>query len=584
MRTSQELASFLDSILEKAKARGSAGELEWLEFKTNIGESHASVTYERLGEYLSGLANAACVKDVAYAYLILGVEDDTWNVCGTNLRMSSAKWKNQNYELWLRKGLNPSLGFVVEEFDYRDNPRRHVVVFTIPAAGGEPVAFYGKECFRIGSNLTQLRNYPDCVRRIYNSATDWSANIVEGATIDDLDPKAIAVARDLFASKHEEFREEMRSWNDITFLNKAKIARQGKITNTAIVLLGKPESEALISPAVAKIRWILKDRNDNERDYQIVSCPFVLTAETIYGKIRNLKYRFIPPSQTTLFPEEMDTYEPYVIREALNNAIAHQDYSMSGMINVVEYDDRLVFTNKGHFIPESVQKVLASDAPEERYRNRFLAQAMVELKMVDTIGSGIRRMFNFQRKRLFPMPDYDLSGNRVQLTITGKVIDDNYAALLARRLELSLDDIEILSRVLMKRKVSSSEMDRLKALRLVEGRKPNIYISKAVAQSIGKKAAYTKNKGLDDKYYRDLVLQALRQHEQLGRKEIEELLVGKLPEALTAAQKINKVGNLLTRLRKDGSIRPGPGKKWRLSEVEALETAKNSVFGAKSQI
>ena len=64
MRTSQELTSFLESILEKAKSRGSAGELEWLEFKTNIGESHTSITYDRLGEYLSGLANAACIKDV----------------------------------------------------------------------------------------------------------------------------------------------------------------------------------------------------------------------------------------------------------------------------------------------------------------------------------------------------------------------------------------------------------------------------------------------------------------------------------------------------------------------------------------
>ncbi|MBP5351663.1 MAG: putative DNA binding domain-containing protein [Fibrobacterales bacterium] len=574
----------MDSILDKAKVRGAAGEQEWLEFKTNIGESHASITYDGVGEYLSGLANAACVKDVAYAYLILGVEDGTWNVCGTNLRMDGAKWKNQNYEIWLRKGLNPSLGFVIEEFDYRDDLRRHVVIFTIPAASGEPVAFYGKEFFRIGSNLTQLRGYPDCVRRIYNSATDWSANIVEGATIDDLDPKAIAAAREHFASKHEEFREEMESWSDITFLNKAKITRQGKITNAAIVLLGRPESEALISPAVAKIRWILKDQNDTERDYQIVSCPFVLTAETIYGRIRNLKYRFIPPSPTTLFPEEMDTYEPYVIREALNNAIAHQDYSMSGMINVVEYDDRLVFSNKGHFIPESVQKVLAADAPEERYRNRFLAQAMVELKMVDTIGSGIRRMFAFQRRRLFPMPDYDLSGDRVQLTITGKVIDDNYATLLAQRPELTLDDIEILSRVLMGRKVSPSEIDRMKARRLVEGRKPNVYISKVVAQSIGKKAAYTKNKGLDNKYYRDLVLQALHQHGQLGRKEIEELLIGKLPDALNHSQKISKVGNLLTRLRKDGLIQRAPGKKWILSEVKSAKSSKIGDFNPESQV
>ena len=483
--------------------------------------------------------------------MILGIEDGSWDICGTNLQMETAEWKKQSYELWLRRGLDPSLSFVVEEFDYNDNPQQHIVVFTIPAASGEPIAFYGKEFVRIGSNST----------------TDWSAGIIENASIDDLDPEAIKAAREQFANKHEEFREEMDSWNDITFLNKAKIIRQGKITNAAIILLGKPESEVLISPAVAKIRWILKDSKDEERDYQIESCPFILTSKTIYQKIRNLKYRFIPPTQETLFPEEMDTYEPYVIREALNNAIAHQDYSMSGMINVVEYDDKLVFSNKGNFIPQSVKQVLAMDAPEERYRNRFLAQAMVELKMVDTIGSGIRRMFNFQRKRLFPMPDYVLSDNRVQVTITGKIVDMNYSTLLAKNPDLTINDVEILSRVLLKRTVSSTEIDRLRKLKLIEGRKPNVFISKTVAETVGKKIFYTKNKGLDDIFYRELIKKALKQHVQLGRTEIDELLLDKLPDILSEEQKTRKIGNLLTYLRKNGVIYLGKNKKWNLREL-----------------
>lgn len=207
----------------------------------------------------------------------------------------------------------------------------------------------------------------------------------------------------------------MLRWDDITFLNKAKVTRRGKITNTAIILLGKEESEVLISPAVAKIRWILKDSKGSERDYIIKSCPFVLAIDEVYGKIRNLKYRYINPYLQTLFPDELDTYDPYIIREAINNAIAHQDYSLSGVINVIEFDDKLIFTNKGSFIPKDLQSVLGADAPEEEYRNRFLANAMVELNMVDTIGSGIRKMFSSQLRRLFPMPDYDFSDNMIFL-------------------------------------------------------------------------------------------------------------------------------------------------------------------------
>ncbi len=232
----------------------------------------------------------------------------------------------------------------------------------------------------------------------------------------------IAKARELYTNAHKDKADEIASWDDTTFLNKAKITIRGKITNTAIVLLGKEESEHLITPAVAKIKWILRGQDNIERDYMIASCPFILAVDRIYDKIRNLKYRYINPELKTLFPEEIDTYEPYVIREALNNAIAHQDYTLGGQINVVEYDDKLVFSNKGSFIPGNIERVLVSDAPEERYRNQFLVTAMVGLKMVDTIGSGIRKMYNYQRQRLFPLLDCNLANNRVEVTITGKIL------------------------------------------------------------------------------------------------------------------------------------------------------------------
>ena len=72
---------------------------------------------------------------------------------------------------------------------------------------------------------------------------------------------------------------------EMEFLNRAKITRNGRITNTAIILLGKPESEVLISPAVSKLRWIVKDSMGVERDYLIKSCPMILAVDEIYSKI-----------------------------------------------------------------------------------------------------------------------------------------------------------------------------------------------------------------------------------------------------------------------------------------------------------
>ena len=563
MRTIEEQHKLLEDLLEIARQRKSAGETEWMEFKTNIGESHCSVTYEGVGNYISGLSNSACLKYKSHGYLVLGVEDATWRVVGTNLRMPTAKYGNQDYELWLRRNCSPIIPFEIEEFDYQGDTKRHIVIVEIQAAAGEPVNFKGVAYVRVGSNLTKLKDFPDFVRQIYNSQKDWSAEIVKGATFDDLDPEAIKEARKMYAKKHKDLEEEIKQWDDVKFLNKAKITIQGKVTNTAILLLGRTENEHLVSPAVARIRWIYKDSKGEERDFCIETCPFVLAVNTIYHKIRNWKYRYINPELLPLVPDELDNYDPFVIREALNNAIAHQDYGCYGMINVVEEEDRLIFTNLGSFIPNSVKNVLMNDAPTEHYRNRFLATAMVELGMVDTIGSGIRRMFNKQRERLFPMPDYDFSNNRVKVTIVGKVLDIDYAMLLSKDRSLTLLEIEMLSRLLMHRPLSNDEISYLRKRKLVEGRKSSLYIAKNVAKATGQKAEYTRNKGFDDNYYKDLILKALDQHVTMSRPEIDILLMTKLPEALTDKQKVTKIGHLLTALRMANKIVFGEKKLWR---------------------
>lgn len=559
MRTHEEQIALLERLLDIAKRRREAGETEWLEFKTNISESHSSVTYEGVGKYISGISNVACLKDKAYGYLVLGVKDSSWDVVGTNLRMAETKISNQDYELWLRKNMSPIISFDIEEFDYAG---KHIVIFIIPATTTEPINFKNEAYIRIGSNLTKLKDFPDYIKRIYNSQVDWSGAIIDDATIEDLDPQAIEKAREWYANKHEHLREEMKDWDDVTFLNKARITKKGKITNTAIILLGKPESEYMISPSVARIRWILKDSAGNERDYTIETCPFVLAVNRIFEKIRNLKYRYMNPTLLELVTDELDTYDPFIIREALNNSIAHQDYSCKGVINVVELEDRLIFTNMGSFIPDNIHSVLQNNAPEERYRNPFLVGAMVELKMVDTIGSGIRRMFNLQRQRLFPMPDYDFSDNKVKVTVVGRVLDMGYASILTRDKTLNLMEMELLSRIQLHKPLTDYEIGYLRKRKLVEGRKTSLFIAKTVASKIGKKAEYTKNKGLDDVYYKDLLAKFIKQHKKVSRKEVDELLLEKLPDALTEKQKTTKIGHLLSALKKTGTIQVGEKKMW----------------------
>lgn len=532
--TTQELERKLTEL------RNLPAETEIVEFK----EAKTTYDFSKLGKYFSALSNEANLKGKPFAWLVFGIENKHHNIINSQFRPIRKDLDSLKSEI-ANKTTNRITFIEIHELYL---PEGRVIMFQIPSAPkGFPIAFDGHYYGRDSEELVPL-NLEE-IERIRAQATteDWSAAIVPDATIDDLDEEAIHVARVNFKNKFPEKAEEVDSWGVITFLNKAKITIKGKITRTAIILLGKEESEHFINPAEAKIRWLLKDSNGNDKDYMIVGCPLLLAVDKVYLKLRNLKYRYI--KEGTLFPDEVNQYEPYTIREALNNCIAHQDYTKHGRINVIEMEDQLVFTNLGSFIPGSVERVVKDDAPEEHYRNRFLAAAMFNLKMVDTAGGGIKKIFNFQRERYFPMPDYDLTEGKVKVTIAGKVLDIEYARLLARNKDLILEEIMMLDKVQKKQPLNGFEEKYLKTKNLIEGRKPNYFIAIKIAQKTGQKATYSKNRAFDKSYYLDLIEKAIREHHSVDRNDVDELLWKKLPDWMDDKQKKIKINNLLSEMR-----------------------------------
>jgi ATP-dependent DNA helicase RecG len=526
-------------------------ENEVVEFK----EANNSYDFRRLGKYFSALSNEANLKRQLAAWLIFGVSDYR-KVKGSNYRADRKALDNLKKEL-ADKTTNRITFVEIHEIQYEG---KRVILFEIPAAPqGIPIAFDGHYYGREGEALSPL-NLEEIERiRAQSTLEDWSAAIVRNANLDDLDDEALRVARVNYKSKFAGKTEEVNTWDTRTFLNKAKLTIKGQLTRTALLLLGKEESDHFLSPADPKIRWLLKDHSGNDRDYALFGPPLLLAVDKVYAKIRNLKYRYLP--EGTLFPEEIDQYEPYAIREALNNCIAHQDYTLAGRINVVEGEESLTFTNLGSFVAGDVRRVVIEDAPAEYYRNRFLANAMFNLKMVDTAGGGIRKLFRFQADRFFPLPDYDISEQRVKLILTGKVLNIAYARSLATSSDLDLIDIMALDKVQKGLSLNDGEEKRLKAKSLIEGRKPNFYIAKPIAQKIGQKASYSKNKAFDNQYYLDLICKAIQEHGSLTRQDINDLLWNKLPDWMNDTQKTYKVGNLLSDLKRKNQIRNDGTKK-----------------------
>lgn len=540
------------TILQNLRSIGVENEI--VEFK----EAKNQYDFDKIGKYFSALCNEANLKSNRSAWLIFGIKDKEKSIVGTNFRTKRADLDSLKAEI--ANHTTGRLSFI--EIYEIHLPEGRVVLFEIPAAPkGIPIAWKGHYYGRDGEELNAL-NLEEVERiREQTRSEDWSAGVVKGAAINDLSFEALRKARENYKIKNTHLIHEINEWDDVTFLNKAKLTIKGKITRAAILLLGNSESEHFINPATAKISWILRDRDNIDKDYKHFTCPLLLNTEEVYKSIRNLKYRYLPDG--TLFPEEVDQYDAYIIREGLNNCIAHQDYTLGGKINVVEHEDgKLVFVNSGSFIPSSVEEVIIADAPEPTYRNPFLVEAMINLNMIDAIGSGIKRMFTIQRKKYFPLPEYEFTGNKVKLTITGKVVDINYARKIVSMPDLGLVDIISLDKVSKGKTLSESEIRNLKSKGLIEGRKPNFHISATVAKVTGEKADYIKQRGIDDEYCQKIILDYIKKFGRGKRDDFERILLDKLPDVLDLEQKRSKVKNILQKMKRESKIRLGDNKEW----------------------
>jgi ATP-dependent DNA helicase RecG len=537
-------------------------ETEWVEFK----EAKTSFDLEKLGEYFSALSNEASLKGQKCGWLIFGVTDKPPR------RIVGSRFKPDRPSLdGLKKCIADHVSgrLTFEEIHELILPEGRVLMFEIPAGlRGMPTAWKGHDYGRDGESIGALNPREREQIRAQTAREDWSAQIVGDATLADLDSHAIAFAREQYREKHPARAAEVAAWDDATFLNKAKVCIHGRITRTALLLLGREESSHFLSPAQTRITWVLRDEKDVEKDYQHFDAPVILASDRVLAKIRNLTVRQMPSG--TLFPHEVTQYDPWVIRETLHNCIAHQDYLLGGRINLVERPDSLLFTNLGSFIPGTVEQMIQSDAPPEIYRNPFLAQAMVNLNMIDTIGSGIRRMFIRQRERSFPMPDYELDQpGKVAVRLTGQVLDENYTRLLLSQTELELMDVIALDKVQKKRGIDRETFQRLKGRKLIEGRRPNLFVAAKIAAVTGNKAVYIRNRAFDKEHYRDMVIAYLQEFRSVRRDEVDQLLRDKLSDALSAQQKTHRIRNLLQDMRRDGTLicsGRGPGAIWQLSK------------------
>lgn len=541
--TSQELQQYLLREFPQENAR-----CEWKEMK-NLKNLFAGDEKNDVISYVAAIAN------MEGGHLVIGVQDKTLEIVGTdlskfNLNAQSAVWKLLEHCTNLS-----SEGLSIDEYTTEDSHKTVWIIHIPKHLPRRPVYAHKKAWQRVEDSLVEMtqERLAAILEEPVFEAKDWSAEIVPNAVLTDLDELAVAKARVMFKKVHASKipAEEIDAWTVEELLSNSSIMIDGKLTRAAIILLGKPVSVFKLRPAVVEVTWTLRDERQEVVDYEHFTAPFILTVDQILSKIRNLTMRELPGG--TLFPETMKQYDDYTIREALHNAIAHQDYTLQQRINFVENPGYLYYANGGSFIPGTLQNVLTTKGPQRYFRNECLCRAMVNFNMIDTVSRGIKKMFNEQWKRHFPMPDYEIDAlnKEVGVKIYGNTINEKYTELLKENNTLTLEDCILLDAVQKRHRISEKDVVALLNRGLLEGDTSEYNISLDIAKKTKQLPYYTHNRGLDKAKLQHMILQYLQNAGSVGAKRdaIFDYLRDVLPRNKTPEQQERMVGNILAEMK-----------------------------------
>ena len=546
-------------------------ESEVVEFK----KAETNFDFDDLGRYFSALSNEANLRGLPFAWLVFGYDEKKHEIIGTSYKDGEGALNKLKHDFTNHTTDSQTFREIIPV----DVDGKRILMFKIPASPRNIVMKWkGIAYGRDGESLKPLNQSKQDEIRRQAPAPDWSAEIVPDATIADLDELALATARIMYKKVHGSTipANEIDEWSTEEFLSHSEMMRNGKITRAAILLLGNPVALQKIHPANAQITWVWKDKDGEIVDYEHYTIPYILAVDKIFAKIRNKTMRELPGG--TLFPDTMKQYEDYSIREALHNCIAHQDYSLGGRITLVENEGFLYYSNRGSFIPGSVEKVLRDKGPQKDYRNTCLSHGMVHFNMIDTVGRGIPTLFKEQRRRFFPMPEYEIddSAKTVSVTIYGIASDDAYTDLLKSDSTLSLMECLWLDAVRTHRPITKEAARHLKDKKLIEGKAPRYNIALSVAKKVQQIGQYTRETGLNKKAQVKLILQLAFNADSTGFKRVVafEIIEQSLPASMTKTQKLNHVSHMLRDMQTDGLLKKNDsGKSWLITPkgIQELE-------------
>jgi len=410
-----------------------------VEFKK--GE-HGNVSYNGVGKdkphdrrrCVLGYVVALCNE--GGGRLVIGMHDSyPHKVVGTK-QCEHAIGKLES-DIYRDLGIRPEIYELYEDEETKTG--RVLVIEVPPHPIGKVFKFEDVALMRVGEELKPMDD-KTYISIIQEQEPDFSQQICEDVTICDLDKEAIKVMKEKYAKKQN--NPSFASLTDYQALSDLMLVHGDKITNAAVLLVGKESTIAKVFPQ-AKV--MLEFRNTESQihfDNRIAfGQPFFLLIDKLWDEI-NRRNGYIPVREGA-YIFDIPFFNEEVIREIVNNAFAHRNYRMASEIVIKLYPTKLVIVNAGGF-PKGVTIENLLTVPSTP-RNRLLSDVLSKTGIVERSGQGIDKIYLYTLSEGIPQPDYSHSDDFTVTAILSAAVKNQGFAIYVQSIQNDLPDNEKLS-------------------------------------------------------------------------------------------------------------------------------------------
>ena len=279
-----------------------------------------------------------------------------------------------------------------------------------------PVNYKGEYHYRTGSTKQLLQGSALTNFLLRKTGKNWDSIPLENITVEDLDNESF----DIF--HREAIRSGRMSKDDLKLSNLELLEKlnllDGTMLKRAAVLLFHRNPEKWITGAFVKIGFFENDADlryqDEVHGYLMIQADRVidllytkyLTAEISYDNITRIEH----------YPFPKDA-----IREAIFNALIHQDFSVGVPVQISVYKDKLYISNDCVF-PANWTAETLMQKHRSLPHNPDIANTFFRAGFIESWGRGVEKICRLCKEYGISEPEYTVHPNDIMMMFKANMI------------------------------------------------------------------------------------------------------------------------------------------------------------------